>query len=93
MTKPITGVALMMLFEEGKFKLSDPVERSLPEFANQTVYVGEDANGHVLTEPADHPMTIRELMNHTASFAYSSFANDSPVDEMYSGDAPVAVEI
>ena len=84
MSKPITGVALMILFEEGKFKLSDPVEKYLPEFANQTVYVGEDANGQVLTERADHPMTIRELMNHTAGFAYSSFANDSPVDAMYS---------
>ena len=84
MSKPITGVALMILFEEGQFKLSDPVETYLPEFANQTVYLGKDANGQVLTEPADHPMTIRELMNHTAGFAYSSFAYDSPVDDMYS---------
>ena len=61
MSKPITGVALMILYEEGKFRLSDPVHRYIPEFEGLVVAAGEGANGPI-TEEADHPMTIRELM-------------------------------
>ena len=62
MTKPITGVALMILYEEGKFRLSDPVHRYIPEFEGLVVAAGEGPNGPI-TEEADHPMTIRELMS------------------------------
>ena len=65
MTKPVTGVALMILYEEGKFKLSDAVEKYLPEMKDLQVYAGTDDDGNMITEPADHSMTIRELMNHT----------------------------
>ncbi len=68
MTKPITGTALMTLYEEGKFKLDDPISEYIPEFSNMTVYTGVDKNGKVLTEPLDRPVTIRDVTRHTAGF-------------------------
>lgn len=82
MTKPITGVALMILYEEGKFNLSDPVEKYIPEFENLQVYAGEDENGELITEPQNHKMTIRELMSHTGGLSYGIFSQ-SRVDELY----------
>ena len=82
MTKPVTGVALMILYEEGKFKLSDPVEKYLPEMKDLQVYAGTDDDGNMITEPADHPMTIRELMSHTGGLTYGIFAQ-SAVDSAY----------
>jgi len=81
MTKPITSTALMQLWEQGKFKLDDPVSNYLPEFANLEVYAGVDANGKVKTEPLQRPMTIRDLTRHTAGF-YNG--GDTPgLQEMY----------
>ena len=82
MTKPITGVALMMLYEEGKFRLSDPVEKYIPELSDLQVAAGADENGEPITEPADHPMTVRELMAHTGGLTYGIFSA-SEVDSMY----------
>jgi CubicO group peptidase (beta-lactamase class C family) len=80
MTKPITGVALMMLFEEGKWQLNDPVAKYVPEFADLKVY-GMDASGNVIMKDQSHPMTMRELMSHTAGFTYGFFSN-TPVDKL-----------
>ena len=82
MTKPITGVALMILYEEGKFRLSDPVHRYIPEFEGLVVAREDGPNGQPITEPADHAMTIRELMAHTAGLSYGIFS-DTQVDAMY----------
>ena len=82
MTKPITGVALMMLYEEGKFRLSDPVHRYIPEFEGLVVAKEDGPNNQPITEPADHPMTIRELMAHTAGLSYGIFSQ-SQVDSLY----------
>lgn len=82
MTKPITGVALMMLYEEGKFRLADPVENYLPELKDLQVYAGEDANGEPILEPANHKMTVRELMSHSGGLSYGIFSR-SAVDTMY----------
>src|SRR5271170_2724700 len=60
MTKPITGVAMMMLYEEGKWKLKDPVAKYIPEFAGLKVY-GTDAAGNVVMKEQVHPITMREL--------------------------------
>lgn len=68
MTKPITGVALMTLYEQGKFELDDPLEKYAPEFADMKVYVGEDAKGKPIVEPARRPITIRDITRHTAGF-------------------------
>lgn len=63
MTKPFTGVAIMMLVEEGKVRLSDPVEKLLPEFRGQMVKVSE-GNGVVTLKKPARPMTVRDLMSH-----------------------------
>jgi CubicO group peptidase (beta-lactamase class C family) len=82
MTKPITGVAMMQLYEEGKWRLNDPVSRYIPEFATLTVYTGENADGTPKTEPARRPMTMRELMTHSGGLAYGLVGNHA-VDKLY----------
>jgi CubicO group peptidase (beta-lactamase class C family) len=80
MSKPITGVAMMMLFEEGKWQLNDPVAKYIPEFANLKVY-GEDAKGAVALKDPEHAVTMRELMSHSGGFTYGIFS-DTPVDKL-----------
>jgi CubicO group peptidase (beta-lactamase class C family) len=80
MSKPITGVAMMLLFEDGKWQLNDPVAKYIPEFANLKVYATDAGNNMVLKDQA-HPMTMRELMSHTAGFTYGFFSN-TPVDKL-----------
>lgn len=70
MTKPVTGVALMQLWEQGKFRLDDPLARYLPEFATMMVQDGADKDGKPLWRPASRPITIRDILRHTAGFAY-----------------------
>src|SRR5690606_7122325 len=65
MTKPVTGVALMQLYEQGRFGLDDPVARYLPEFAATRVYGGTDAQGQPLLLEPRRPITIRDLLRHT----------------------------
>jgi CubicO group peptidase (beta-lactamase class C family) len=81
MSKPITGVALMMLFEEGRFRLSDRVDKYIPELKDLKVAAGYGDSGPIV-EDAKHPMTIRELMSHTAGLSYGIFS-ESQVDKMY----------
>ncbi|MFE2261520.1 serine hydrolase domain-containing protein [Streptomyces griseosporeus] len=81
MTKPVTAVAALLLVEEGRLSLDDPVERHLPAFANPRVYVsgsGED----VVTRPAAGPILIRHLMTHTAGLTFA-FYHTHPVDALY----------
>jgi CubicO group peptidase (beta-lactamase class C family) len=66
-TKPVTGVAIMMLVEEGKVRLSDPVSRFIPEFKGQEVAVEKD--GKVERVPAVRPVTIQDLLTHTSGLA------------------------
>jgi CubicO group peptidase (beta-lactamase class C family) len=90
MTKPITTVAAMMLLEEGKHQLDDPVANYLPEFKDVMVY-GE---GGASVKPKS-PMTVRHLMSHTAGLTYGLFGN-TEVDKLYraanllSGDLTLA---
>lgn len=77
MSKPITTVAAMMLYEEGKFQLTDPVEKYLPEFKDAMV-LGED--GELIGQ--NRPFTIQMLMSHTAGLTYGVFGN-TPVDKLY----------
>jgi CubicO group peptidase (beta-lactamase class C family) len=65
MTKPFTGAAILMLAEEGKLRINDPVEKHLPEFKGQMVIVRRDENETVLRKPS-RPITIRDLMTHTS---------------------------
>jgi CubicO group peptidase (beta-lactamase class C family) len=86
MTKPITAVGVMILHEEGHFQLNDPVAKYLPELAKLEVRDEEtnNATGEVVvhTHPARNPITIRDLLRHTAGFTYGFFGN-TEVDRMY----------
>jgi len=69
MTKPITSLAVMMLYENGRFLLDDPVSKYIPEFKNPKVLV-KPANGPSYTIPASHEITIRNLLTHTSGLTY-----------------------
>lgn len=69
MTKPITGVALMQLYEKGLFKLDDSLAQYAPEFKNMKVYAGLDDAGEPILEKPKRPITIRDITRHTAGFA------------------------
>ena len=71
MTKPIIGTAMMMLYEEGKWRLNDRVSRYIPEFADLKVYGGENADGTPTLEDLDGPIRMRHLMTHTAGLGYT----------------------
>jgi CubicO group peptidase (beta-lactamase class C family) len=81
MTKPVTSVAALMLVEEGRLALDDPLDRYLPAFANPRVYEsGEGAD--VRTRPADGPIRIRHLLTHTSGLTFA-FYHSHPVDALY----------
>jgi CubicO group peptidase (beta-lactamase class C family) len=83
MTKPVTGVAMMILFEEGKWRLDDPVTRYIPEFKNLKVMVKADKDGKITeVEDMKRPPTMREIMSHTAGFGYG-LGDEHPVDKLY----------
>ena len=81
MTKPVTSVAALMLYEEGHFQLDDPLADFLPAFANTQVYAGQTNTGMKLVEQAQ-PLTIRHIMTHTGGLSYGWF-EDSPVEALY----------
>lgn len=82
MTKPITSVALLQLYERGLLQLDHPVARFIPSFQNLQVFAAGDAQNHQTTPPA-RPVTIRDLFTHTAGFAYGLAGNQHPVDVLY----------
>ncbi|AEE24529.1 beta-lactamase [Glaciecola sp. 4H-3-7+YE-5] len=84
MTKPITAVAALTLWEQGKFQMNDPVSKYLPELANLKVYAGMDGENMVL-EDTSKVMTIKQLFTHTAGFSYGF--TQSPVDKLYQQSA------
>lgn len=81
MTKPITSVAAMTLYEQGAFELRDPVSAFIPSFADLRVYRGGSPL-KPLTEPATEPVRIWHLLTHTAGLTYG-FHHTHPVDTMY----------
>ena len=87
MTKPVTGVALMILHDRGKWKFSDPISKFLPELANLKVYRGVDAAGNLLSEPAASQPTMGQLVTHTAGFLYGF--GPTPVDREYQKHVPL----
>ena len=80
MTKPVVSVAVMMLVEQGRLLLTDPVARFLPEFANQRVAVERD--GQVTLEPVHQPATVQDLLRHTAGLTYE-FLGSAHVQRLY----------
>ena len=81
MTKPITSVAVMMLYEEGHFSLDDPVGKFIPEFADTQVFDGMGETGMRLVNQ-HQPITIRHLLTHTSGLSYG-LHRDTPIDAMY----------
>jgi len=84
MTKPITGVAMMQLYEKGLWKLDDPVTKFIPEFANLKVLKSKEAG----LAPANRAPTMKELMTHTAGFGYG-LSQVHPVDQMFVKENPL----
>ncbi len=80
MTKPITSTAIMMLYEEGKFQLDDPIARYLPMFKEMRVYAGGTAENYD-TVPAKGPITFKQLLTHTSGLTYGF--TGSPVSAIY----------
>src|SRR6266705_2360617 len=87
MTKPLVAVAAMMLVEDGKIELTDPVSKFLPAFKGQQVSVaradGEFARVTYATVPADREMTVQDLLRHTAGLAYGEITVNAPVKDAY----------
>jgi CubicO group peptidase (beta-lactamase class C family) len=81
MTKPLTSVAIMMLYEEGRFQLDDPISRFLPYFSRQSVCLGA-ARGMMDLVPAERDITFRDLLTHTSGLTYG-WMESSPVDALY----------
>ena len=81
MTKPLTSTAIMMLYEEGRFQLDDPITRFLPCFKDMRVSVG-GMRGKLETVPAERDITFRDLLTHTSGLTYG-FMEATPVDAQY----------
>jgi CubicO group peptidase (beta-lactamase class C family) len=75
MTKPVTAVAMMILYEQGKWLPSDRISKYIPEFQNLKVFKGEGPDGKMILEDPIHQPTIAELLTHTAGFTYGFFGN------------------
>jgi CubicO group peptidase (beta-lactamase class C family) len=85
MTKPITSVALMMLYEEGVFLLENPLSRFLPEFEDVQVWDGGTADAPQ-TRPAARPVTVHDVLTHLSGLTYG-FHFQHPLDELYRRNA------
>ncbi len=81
-TKPMVGVAMMILYEQGRWRLEDPVTKYIPEFANLKVMASVGADGKPVLEDIKRPPTMRELMTHTAGFGYG-LRSGNPVDDAF----------
>jgi CubicO group peptidase (beta-lactamase class C family) len=81
MTKPMTCTALMMLVDEGRVNVDDPVEKYLPEFKGQRVIAEQDEN-HVLLKKPQHPILVREVLNHTSGLPFSSAIERPTFDQL-----------
>ncbi|HVT96157.1 MAG TPA: serine hydrolase domain-containing protein, partial [Acidobacteriaceae bacterium] len=87
MTKPVTGVAMMILYEQGKWLPWDPIAKYLPEFANLKVFDGFSPDGKMVLADPVHAPTMAELMSHSAGFSYGS--GHGPVDALYGEVKPM----
>ena len=81
MSKPITGAALMLLVDEGKVNVDDPVEKYLPEFRGQMVVVSQDETTKVLKRPR-HPITVKNVLSHTSGLPFASSVEQPTLDRL-----------
>ncbi len=82
-SKAITATAVMMLWEEGKFRLDDPISKYIPEFKDPQVLDSLLADGTFLTKPADKDITIRHLLTHTSGIGYGVIDGDERIKNIY----------
>jgi CubicO group peptidase (beta-lactamase class C family) len=87
MTKPVTGVAMMILYEQGKWLPWDPIAKYVPEFANLKVFDGFSPDGKMMLADPIHAPTMAELMSHSAGFSYGN--GHGPVDALYAEVKPM----
>lgn len=90
MTKPVTAVAMGVLYDEGKWKPDDPVAKFLPELADLKVFKGMGADGKPILEAPAHPPTLREVLTHTAGFAYGF--EPGYVEDQYRANNPLRAQ-
>lgn len=79
MSKPITAAALMILVDEGKVKVDDPVEKYLPEFKGQ-MFIAEKDDAHVLLKKPAHPIRVRDILSHTSGLPFKSLIESGALD-------------
>jgi CubicO group peptidase (beta-lactamase class C family) len=91
MTKPITGVALMQLWEQRKFHLDDPVSKHVPELAKVKVFSGLDVAGAPILVAPDRPMTIRDLVRHTSGLTYGGSSDNTTIKTLATAANPLAL--
>ncbi len=91
MTKPITGTALMQLWEQGKFHLDDPVAQYIPELANVKVLAGLDASGAPILVAPNRPITIRDLTRHTSGLTYGESSDNAAVKKLAVAADPLPI--
>lgn len=82
MTKPVLAVAMMMLYEEGRYSLGDPLSKHIPEFAGLQVFAGKNGDGTLDLVDLEREPTVKDLMQHTAGFTYGWFG-DTAIDALY----------
>jgi CubicO group peptidase (beta-lactamase class C family) len=82
MTKPVTSAALLMLYEQGKFQLTDPLEKYIPASRGMKVFSRIEENGGMIFEEPKRKITLQDVFRHTAGFSYGG-SDDSPVNKAY----------
>jgi CubicO group peptidase (beta-lactamase class C family) len=90
MTKPVTGVALMRLWEQGKFGLDDPLYWHLPEYRDLKVATGVARDGSLVLRDPSRPPTVRDVLRHTAGFTYGD--SDEPADRVWAQLEPLSAD-
>jgi CubicO group peptidase (beta-lactamase class C family) len=88
MTKPVTGTALMQLWEAGRFGIDEPLAKYLPEFAGVKLFAGMDAAGNPILREPSRPILIRDILRHTAGFDYG-FGSDTYPEKMFAKADPL----
>lgn len=93
MTKPIVSVALLMLFEEGKFQLTDPLEKYIPAMKDVKVYSGDDEAGNMILQAPKRKITIQDVFRHTAGFGHWSHPHRPPSNPVERAYAQAGVDL
>ena len=91
MTKPLTGTALMQLWEQGKFHVDDPISKYIPELANVKVFDGTNDSGSPVLAAPNRPMTIRDLTRHTSGLTYGGSSENETIKKLATAIDPLAI--